>query len=237
MASISVKLLSGKTQTLDVPLEMTIRELKEKVRAACPQCQQDEVLQRLSRVDIVVGDEILTDDAKISAHSAKVRALFKMPKAIQCESRDASGYEVEELHDVLIPDSVTRIKAFAFQGCHNLLRVTIPPSVTSIGLGAFDGCSSLIRVIIPSSVTAIGHCAFGSCSSLTSVACQGNRTVVMKIGHYAFGGCRSLTSLTLPDLSDLADDAFDGCSSLTAGSTGRSSKRQRTDEPKFLRVV
>ena len=45
-----------------------------------------------------------------------------------------------------IPDSVTSIVGYAFDGCVSLTSVTIPDSVTSIGERAFDGCTSLTDV-------------------------------------------------------------------------------------------
>ena len=50
---------------------------------------------------------------------------------------------------LVIPDSVTEIKDYAFSGCTGLTSVTIPDSVTSIGSGAFSGCSSLESITIP----------------------------------------------------------------------------------------
>ena len=47
--------------------------------------------------------------------------------------------------------------------------LVIPDSVTSIGDYAFEGCDSLTSVMIPDSVTSIGSSAFYNCSSLTSV--------------------------------------------------------------------
>lgn len=49
-------------------------------------------------------------------------------------------------------------------GCKNSL---IPNYVTHIGDYAFDGCSSLTSIVIPSSVTSIGEYAFRGCSNLT----------------------------------------------------------------------
>lgn len=42
-----------------------------------------------------------------------------------------------------IPNSVTAIKNYAFDGCTGLTSLTIPNSVTAISDGAFKGCSSL----------------------------------------------------------------------------------------------
>ena len=51
-------------------------------------------------------------------------------------------------------------------GCKNS---EIPNYVTSIGDYAFEGCSGLTSIIIPSSVTSIGWKAFDECSDLESV--------------------------------------------------------------------
>ena len=72
---------------------------------------------------------------------------------------------------VTIPNSVTSIKDYAFDGCSGLTSVTIPNSVTSIGGYAFVSCSGLISVTIGNNVTSIGEGAFAYCSGLTSVKC------------------------------------------------------------------
>ena len=53
-----------------------------------------------------------------------------------------------------------------------LTEYTIPDSVTSIGYYAFDGCTSLASVTIGNGVTSIGQRAFHNCTSLTSVYCE-----------------------------------------------------------------
>ena len=71
------------------------------------------------------------------------------------------------LTNIPIPDSVTSIGAYAFDGCTGLTSVTIPDSVTSIGEAAFQGCTGLTSITIPDSVTSIGQQAFYGCTGLT----------------------------------------------------------------------
>ena len=77
----------------------------------------------------------------------------------------------EEIKDLVIPNDVTNIGRYVFQGCIGLTSVTIPNSVTSIGSSAFSGCSGLTSVTIPNSVTSIGGSAFSGCENLTDVTC------------------------------------------------------------------
>ncbi|MDE6312427.1 MAG: leucine-rich repeat protein [Lachnospiraceae bacterium] len=126
--------------------------------------------------------------------------------------------------------------------------VVVPDGVTSIGDFAFDGCSSLSSIEIPGSVTEIGNYAFGGCSSLSSInvvesnekylsedgvlytkdgkeliCCPGGKKSisilesVTRIGHSAFEGCSSLSSIKLPDsVTEIGSAAFYYCSSLSS---------------------
>ena len=116
--------------------------------------------------------------------------------------------------DVVIPDGVTGIWNFAFQGCKRLTGVTIPESVTSIGGGAFVDCVSLTSVAIPEGIASIVDKTFSGCESLTSVTIPES---VTKIRDYAFSDCKSLTSVTIPEsVTSIGSGAFKGCVSLTS---------------------
>ena len=118
----------------------------------------------------------------------------------------------KEINDLVIPNGVTEIKNYAFEGCSELKSVTIPASVKKIGHVAFSDCSGLKSVTIPKSVKEIGDCAFWGCSGLRSITIPNS---VKEIGRSAFKGCSGLTSVTIPySVKEIGDCAFWGCSGL-----------------------
>ncbi len=111
-----------------------------------------------------------------------------------------------------IPDSVTRIKDYAFKSCSGLERIIIPDSVTSIGTDAFCGCNNLKSIIIPDSVTNIDDNTFYGCSNLESVIIPDS---VTRIGKLAFYDCENLSDIKLPDsITTIEKSAFSGCNNL-----------------------
>jgi hypothetical protein len=115
--------------------------------------------------------------------------------------------------NTIIPEGVTSIGGYAFDGCSRLRSVSIPESVTSIGGYAFYNCTSLTSINIPDSVTQIGNYAFTNCSSLISVIIPQS---VVKIEAYAFAQCSNLTNVVLPNTIETIEAcAFLSSSNLT----------------------
>ena len=116
--------------------------------------------------------------------------------------------------DLTLPSYITKINAYAFDGCSSLTSIEIPDGVTSIGDYAFYDCYRLTSVVIGDGVTSIGSHAFRDCGRLTSIEIPDG---VTSIGDYAFENCSSLTSVVIPDsVTSIGDYTFYYCSSLTS---------------------
>ena len=138
------------------------------------------------------------------------------------EIKSYAFYNCAGLTSVTIPDSVTSIGSYAFAGCAGLTSVTIPDSVKSIGGNAFSGCAGLTSVTIPDSVTGIGSYVFSGCAGLASVTIPDS---VTSIGSYAFYGCTGLASVEIPNsVTSIREGAFWGCRGLTSVTIGNSVK-------------
>ena len=141
----------------------------------------------------------------------------------------ASNTLIAGCKNTMIPNSVTKIGNFAFEGCDGLTSIVIPNSVTAIGNKAFYNCDGLTSINISNSVTAIGNNVFENCDELASIViesgnprydsrdnCNGiietadntllvgckNTTIpnsVTTIGNFAFCYCWGLTSIVIPN--------------------------------------
>ena len=129
------------------------------------------------------------------------------------------------IEEVVILDSVTKIDRFAFQNCSNLTSIVIPTSLTNIGRFAFNGCTNLQSIYITD--IAVWCNVQHEDNTYLSAAdwnlyLNGELVSVLKIpdsvtsiGRRTFSGCNSLTSIVIPDsLTSIDEDAFDGCSNL-----------------------
>ena len=76
-------------------------------------------------------------------------------------------------------------------GCKNTV---IPNSVTSIGKWSFQGCTSLTSITIPSSLTSIGWAAFAGCSSLATINYAGTETEWNAISKESYWDDNTLTN-------------------------------------------
>lgn len=99
-----------------------------------------------------------------------------------------------EIIDLVIPEGVTKIGKYAFDGCKSLSSITFPESLLEIGFESFYNCSDLTSLNIPNNVTFIGASAFAGCSCINSLT---THSQLQKIDNNAFSSCSSLKTVTI----------------------------------------
>ncbi len=108
--------------------------------------------------------------------------------------------------ELVIPNGVTSIASYAFEGCNSLTSVTIPDTVTSIGSYAFEWCSSLENLAIGNGVTTIGNKAFIYCPNLTHLTLGSD---VTSIGADAFDSAYKLVEICNGSALDITTGSSD----------------------------
>ncbi len=96
--------------------------------------------------------------------------------------------------EVIIPEGVEKIGAYAFAGLTALKKVTLPSTIEAIEYGAFFGCTSLEKVEGIENVQLINKEAFFGCN-LKGTLDLGNARAV---GDYAFAGNEKIEKIILP---------------------------------------
>ena len=117
----------------------------------------------------------------------------------------------KEVKDLVIPDSITIVKPYAFLGYKSLTSVTV--MAVDIENGAFQMCPNLETVTLGGLTSRIGRYAFANCSNLTNVCFTDSLTF---IDSFAFEECHSLKNINLPNaLRHIGYWAFSGCTELS----------------------
>ena len=127
---------------------------------------------------------------------------------------------------VEIPNNVTTIGDYAFQGCTELTNITFPDSLTTINQSAFGNCTGLTNITFPDSLTTINQSAFGNCTGLTEIdlnnvttfsgayhfqICSSLRKVIGKkvtSTTHSFYFCRALQTAILSNVSTIGQNTF-----------------------------
>lgn len=117
----------------------------------------------------------------------------------------------------IVPDGITEIFAYAFNGCDHLTGITLPDSISVIQESAFKDCINLSNVEWGNAYTAglsvIGSSAFEGCQMLYSIIIPRNVSVIKQ---QAFKDCRNLHKIEFvhSSLKEIGESAFEGCTSL-----------------------
>ena len=194
---------------------------------------------------IVVGEKGTTSEFKYETYTAHGSTNVRITKYIGSSSvvsipSSIGGYTVtgigyksfqdKKITEVSIPDTVTWIDDYAFDGCSSLSSLTLPQNVISLGGKIISG-TAISSIIVPKSVTSCVYDdagVFSGAKSLESIIFEdgikripdyicsesyiSNVSIpssVTEIGGFAFQSCKSLQSVYLPsNLIDIGKAAF-----------------------------
>lgn len=118
----------------------------------------------------------------------------------------------QEIVSVNLPDTVTQIGGFVFDGCTGLKQITLPPNLQGMWQYAFTR-TSLESITIPGSVKAIIPFTFYQSKALKAVYFNEG---TQDISAWAFKECTALTDVYLSStLVNISDKAFEGCGPIT----------------------
>ena len=128
------------------------------------------------------------------------------------------------LKEVVIPEGVTTIGAFAFTDCSGVTSVSLPSTLTGLGYCSFSGCTALtdLNLTDPAQnaeeyrgtvdTSGWGSSAFHNCDALTGVTLPGAWNAVPAGMFYE---CENLTDVTISDgVQSVGSRAFSGCTAL-----------------------
>lgn len=107
--------------------------------------------------EINIGSNVSEIESSAFAYCSSLNTITVDEGNTYFDSRNGCNAIIETASNTLI------------QGCAGTV---IPESVTAIGEYGFNGFSSMTEITIPSGVTSIGEYAFSDCTSLASVFCK-----------------------------------------------------------------
>ena len=110
-----------------------------------------------------------------------------------------------EITSVQIPDTVTQIGGFVFDGCKNLKQIKLPAELTDMWGYAFVR-SGIEEVCLPEHVKSIVSFTFKDCVNRKKFVCNED---LKKIYAWAFGGCENLKDFQHGPDVEISPQAFE----------------------------
>ena len=143
-----------------------------------------------------------------------------------------------EIKNLIVPNDITEIKKYTFEGCTSISSITIPNSVTKINDYAFDNNTGLTEIIIEDGIEKLslgynyntsyyyktGEGLFYDCPlEKVYLGRNLNYEASQNVGFSPFHNISTLKSATIGNsVTTIGDYAFEGCSDLTSATISNS---------------
>lgn len=119
--------------------------------------------------------------------------------------------------DLIIPENVTSIGNYAFNGCTCMESLLVPKNITNIGNSVFDNCNNLMSIVwCPET---LNDYSSASNAPFYNIRNQINSFIfgaeVRNIPAFLCYGMNNIPSIIFPNsVKNIGKNAFDGCSSI-----------------------
>ena len=157
--------------------------------------------------DLTANGAIITDYSGTSTGVVTVPDVFEnegVEYPVIAIGRKA--FEGAAATEIILPETVRKIEAYAFNQCANLTKTNLPEGITVIEPYTYNLCSSMSEITIPESVVYICEGAFAGKRPVSEIVIPSS---VKSIGPKAFYANPLITSLTLNEgLEIIGENAF-----------------------------
>jgi len=128
----------------------------------------------LTSIDIPAATTCIKDDAFANCYLKTINVdskntVYKMVNGALCDSTKLIKYTIGSNSEYTVPNGITEISGFAFEGAKDLEKIEFSNTVEIIGQSSFSHCESLTHITLPNSVTTIEDFAFDACYKLVSI--------------------------------------------------------------------
>ena len=140
---------------------------------------------------------ILKEDgtAEITGYTGSEKQLT-IPSELDGHTVSSLGrrafYDIDQITQVEVPDTVKRIEEQSFGWCTALLSVSLPEGLEFIGSDAFWYCRKLSTLNIPDSVKVIMEGLFGGCDALKEIVLSPEHPVLALVDGVLFNRADSV---------------------------------------------
>ena len=119
---------------------------------------------------------------------------------------------LKNLKAIYISDGVEKLEGQIFYDCASLIEIKLPDNIEELSANFFCGCYNIKSVKLPAQLKQISYGLFFSCMDIKNIEIPEG---VEKIGKYAFRHCESLEEINLPNcIKEIEEGAFGECKSL-----------------------
>lgn len=153
-----------------VSLGRDVRELGNGIFSGCPQLSEIEVDEE--NTSFVCEDGVLLNAERTCLYemlNGRSGVVYEMPDTVTAVRRYAF-WDCQNVHLLVLSNSLQEIDPYAFSNCGGLQAVAIPGSVTTIGAKAFSDCRNLETVTLTASTRDIHATAFDGCGKVSIYA-------------------------------------------------------------------